>query len=156
MRLERIDGLNDRFSNSGKFDYTFPYLPMASGSAFGFFGGLCDFAEERFACREIARLPQAEAFRLLWEYALFLAEKGISLDLNEIQERLALDFLLGETRRLPTFLHTETVSADEKYRALSSVDVKRRAACETVRFPWLSPRIAIVDRVGKTVEITDF
>jgi hypothetical protein len=129
---------------------------MASGSAFGFFDGLCDFAEERFACREIARLPQAEAFRLLWEYALFLAENGTSLDLNEIQERLALDFLLGETRRLPTFLHTETVSADEKYRALSSVDVKRRAACETVRFPWLSPRIAIVDRVGKTVEITDF
>ena len=31
MRLERIDGLNDRFSNSGKFGYTFPYLPMASG-----------------------------------------------------------------------------------------------------------------------------
>ena len=153
MRLERIDGLNDRFSNSGKFDYAFPYLPIASGSPFGFFDGLCDFAEERFACREIARLPQTEAFRLLWEYASFLAEKGISLDLNEIQQRLAMDFLLGETRRLPPFLHTETVSADEKYRALSTVDVKRRAACETVRFRWLSPHIAIVDRVGKTVEI---
>jgi hypothetical protein len=68
--------MNDRFSNSGKFEYTFPYLPIASGSPFGFFDGLYDFAAERFACKEIARLPQAEAFRLIWEYAGFLAEKG--------------------------------------------------------------------------------
>jgi radical SAM superfamily enzyme YgiQ (UPF0313 family) len=153
MRLERIDGLNDRFSNSGKFGYTFPYLPIASGSPFRFFDGLCDFAEERFSCREIARLPQTEAFRLVWEHASFLVKKGASLDLNEIQQRLALDFLLGETRRLPPFLHTDTVGAEEKYAALSSVDVKRRASCETVRFPWLSPHVAIVDRIGKTVEI---
>ena len=152
MRLERIDGLNDRFSNSGKFDFTFPYLPKAVGSPFRFFDGLCDFAEEKFSCREIARLPQAEAFRLLWEYACRLSEDGCALDLNEIRERLAMDFLLGETRRLPPFLHTHTVSAEEKYVVLSAVEVKRRAACETVRFPWLSEKIAIVDRVGKTVE----
>ena len=152
MRLERIDGLNDRFSNSGKFEYTFPYLPKTCPSAFGFFDGLCDFAEERFACKEIARLPQAEAFRLLWEYANFIHETEKTLPLEEIRERLALDFLLGETRRLPLFLHTSTVSDEEKYRALSSVDAKYRAACEAVRFPWLSEKIAIVDRVRKTVE----
>lgn len=152
MRLERIDGLNDRFSNSGKFDYTFPWLPMASGSPFGFFDGICDFAEEKFGCREIARLPQVEAFRLLWEYASLLTGKGAAIDLDELKQRLALDFLIGETRRLPPFLHTETVSAEEKYRALSAVEAKRRPACEAVRFPWLSPDIAIVDRVGKTVE----
>ena len=151
MRLERIDGLNDRFSNSGKFEYTFPYLPKICGSPFGFFDGLCDFAEERFACKEIARLPQTEAFRLLWEYADFINGTKKSLPLQEIRERLAMDFLLGETRRLPPFLHTETVSAEEKYRALSSVDAKYRAACETVHFPWLSDRIAIIDRVRKTV-----
>ena len=117
-----------------------------------FFDGLCDFADVRFSCREIARLPQAEAFRLLWEYACHISEDGRALDLNEIRERLAMDFLLGETRRLPPFLHTHTVSAEEKYAALSTVEVKRRAACETVRFPWLSEKIAIVDRVGKTVE----
>ena len=152
MRLERIDGLNDRFSNSGKFEYSFPYLPKICGSPFGFFDGLCDFAEERFACKEIARLPQTEAFRLLWEYANFINDTIKPLPLKEIRERLALDFLLGETRRLPSFLHTETVSAEEKYRALSSVDAKYRAACETVCFPWLSDRIAIVDRIRKTVE----
>ena len=89
---------------------------------------------------------------MLWEYACRLSEDGCALDLNEIRERLAMDFLLGETRRLPPFLHTHTVSAEEKYVALSAVEVKRRAACETVRFPWLSEKIAIVDRVGKTVE----
>lgn len=155
MRLERIDGLNDRFSNSGKFAYTFPYLPKAAGSPFRFFDGLCDFADERFGCREIARLPQTEAFRLLWEYASLLCEQGVPLPLNEVRERLAMDFLLGETRRLPPFLYTQTVSPEEKYRALSSVEAKRRPACETVRFPWLSPHIAIVDRVGKTVEIPE-
>ena len=152
MRLERIDGLNDRFSNSGKFAYTFPYLPKVCGSPFGFFDGLCDFAEARFACREIARLPQAEAFRLLWEYAEYVNGTEKRLPMEEIRQRLALDFLLGETRRLPPFLHTETVSAEEKYRALSSVEAKYRPACEAVRFPWLSERIAIADRVRKTVE----
>lgn len=152
MRLERIDGLNDRFSNSGKFEYSFPYLPKICGSPFSFFDGLCDFAEERFSCKEIARLPQTEAFRLLWEYANFINETKKILPLEEIRERLAMDFLLGETRRLPSFLHTETVSAEEKYRVLSSVDAKYRAACETVRFSWLSDRIAIVDRIRKTVE----
>ena len=155
MRLERIDGLNDRFSNSGKFDRTFPYLPKACGSPFGFFEEICDFAEERFSCKEIARLPQTEAFRLLWEYAVYLNETKKTLPLEEIRERLALDFLLGETRRLPPFLHTETVSAEEKYRVLSSVEAKFRPACETVRFPWLSDRIAIVDRVRKTVEFSE-
>ncbi len=152
MRLERIDGLNDRFSNSGKFEYSFPYLPKICGSPFGFFDGLCDFAEERFSCKEIARLPQTEAFRLLWEYANFINETEKILPLEEVRERLSMDFLLGETRRLPPFLHTVTVSAEEKYRALSSVDAKYRAACEAVHFSWLSERIAIVDRIRKTVE----
>ncbi len=153
VRLERIDGLNDRFSNSGKFEYTFPYLPQVSGSPFAFFDGICDFAEKHFSCKEIARLPQTEAFRLLWEYANLINETKKTLPLEEIRERLALDFLLGETRRLPPFLHTQTVSTEEKYRVLSSVDAKYRAACETVRFSWLSERIAIVDRVRKTVEL---
>ncbi len=153
MRLEAIDGMNDRFSNSGKFEYTFPYLPIASGSAFGFFDGLYDFAAERFSCKEIARLPQAEAFRLIWEYANHLTEKGILLDLTEIKQRLALDFLLGETRRLPPFLHTETVSREEKEEVLSRIEPQRRAGCEVVRFPFLSERCAVADRVNRKIEI---
>jgi hypothetical protein len=144
-RLHAIDAMNDRFSNSGKFDHTFPYLPLASGSAFGFFDGLCAFAEERFSCTEIARLPQTEAFRLVFEYAKTLA----SVNIEEVRERLALDFLLGETRRLPEFLHTQTVSAEEKREILTRVPANIRAGCEVVRFPWLSETPVIVDRVGR-------
>lgn len=152
MRLETIDGFNDRFSNSGKFDYTFPYLPIASGSAFGFFDGLYDFAAEQFACHEIARLPQAEAFRMIWEYANSLAEKGNPLDLTQIKQRLALDFLLGETRRLPPFLHTQTVTAEEKTEILSHIEPQRRAGCEVVKFPWLSDGFVIIDRIERNIQ----
>ncbi len=155
MRLEMIDGLNDRFSNSGKFTYTFPYLPLASGSAFGFLDGLLDFCESHFYLKEIAKMPQADAFRLIWEYANALTQNGTPLDLKQIKERLALDFLLGETRRLPPFLHTETITAEEKMSVLSAVEASRRSACEAIRFSWLSEKTVIVDRVRRTVTVSD-
>ncbi len=151
MRLEAIDGLNDRFSNSGKFDYTFPYLPLASGSPFGFFDGLLDFEKAHFSCQEISRLPQADAFRLIWEYAQALFDQGKLSDLTEIQQRLALDFLLGETRRLPPFLQTNTVGKEEKAEILSHIEPQRRAGCEVVRFPWLSDGFVIVDRIERKI-----
>ena len=144
-RLHAIDAMNDRFSNSGKFDHTFPYLPLASGSAFGFFDGLRAFAEEKFSCTEIARLPQTEAFRLIFAYAQTLA----NVNIEEVRERLALDFLLGETRRLPEFLHTHTISAEEKREILTRVPANIRAGCEVVRFPWFAETPVIVDRVGR-------
>ena len=145
IKLHAIDALNDRFSSSGKFAYTFPYLPLASGSAFGFFEGLRVFAETHFSCREISKLPQMEAFRLIFEYAKTIED----INFEEIRQRLALDFLLGETRRLPDFLHTDTVSAEEKREMLFHVPANIRAGCEVVRFPWLSENAVIVDRVGR-------
>ena len=144
-RLHAIDAMNDRFSNSGKFLYTFPYLPLASGSAFTFFDGLVAFADKNFDCREIARLPQVEAFRLVFEYASALD----GIDIEEVRQRMALDFLMGETRRLPVFLHTETVTPEEKREVLSRVPAGIRPGCEVVRFPWLSDAPVIVDRVGR-------
>lgn len=153
MRLDGIDGLNDRFSNSGKFAYTFPYLPLSCGSAFAFFDGLGTFMTEHFSCTEIARLPQAEAFRLVWEYALRLSEQGTLLDTEEIRGRLALDFMLGETRRLPPFLVTHTVTEEERDAVLSQLPPAVRAGCEIVRFPFLSQNPAVVDRVGRKVTV---
>lgn len=150
MRLEAIDAVNDRFSNSGKFSYTFPFLPLASGSAFGFFEGLCDFLKDRFHLTEIKRLPQAEAFRLIYEYA-----ETQGLPMKEIKERLALDFLLGETRRLPPFLVTKTVDNEEKMRVLAEVHPSQRPACEVVRFDFLSAHPAVIDRVRRTVTIME-
>ncbi len=151
MRLHAIDEMNDRFSNSGKFQYTFPRLPLAHGSAFAFFEGLCEFASTRFGTREIAKLPQAEAFRLIWEYALTLG----TVNTDEIRERLALDFLLGETRRLPPFLHTKTLGDDDAKELLSRVPPSDRAACVAVRFPWLSEKPVVVNRVKRTVRVVD-
>lgn len=150
MRLEAIDALNDRFSGSGKFANTFPFLPLESGSAFQFFEGLSAFLTERFHCKEIKRLPQTEAFRLVYEYAV-----SVGLPEKETRERLALDFLLGETRRLPPFLHTETVGSEERGQVLSEVHPSVRSACEVVRFGFLSEHPAVIDRVRKTVTIMD-
>ncbi len=146
-RLHAIDALNDRFSNSGKFTYTFPYLPLASGSAFRFFDGLRAFCEETFHYQEISKLPQVEAFRLIFEYAKTLP----NIDMEMITQRLSLDFLLGETRRLPDFLHTQTVSAEEKHEMLSHVPAKLRAGCEVVRFPFLGEEMCVVDRVNREI-----
>ncbi len=147
MRLHGIDELNDRFSCSGKFRYTFPYLPLASGSAFAFFEGLLADARERLGVSEIARLPQTEAFRLVFEYASTLD----GVDTEQVRQRLALDFLLGETRRLPPFLHTQTVNEAEKRTLLAAVPAAERAACEVVNFPWLADGPMVVNRVRRTV-----
>lgn len=71
------------------------------------------------------------------------------MNIEEVRERLALDFLLGETRRLPDFLHTQTVSAEEKRDVLTRVPANIRAGCEVVRFPWFAETPVIVDRVGR-------
>ena len=147
MRLHEIDELNDRFSNSGKFGYTFPWLAKISGSPFRFFEGLSDFAKSHFGVREIARLAQADAFRLLWEYASSLG----TVPMEELRERLALDFLLGETRRLPPFLHTDTVRDEESRAYLSRIPAAERAACTVVRFPWLSENPVTVNRIRREI-----
>ncbi len=146
VRLHRIDGMNDRFSGSGRFVYTFPYLPLASGSAFHFFDGLCEFAK-REGYAEAKQIPQTEAFRLVLDYAKTLP----AVDAEEVKGRLMLDYLLGETRRLPTFLHMATVTEEEKREALSRVSPHLRAGCEAVKFPFLGDGIRIVDRVNRII-----
>ncbi len=144
--LHAIDDMNDRFSNSGKFAFTFPWLPMAKGSPFHFFEGLVDFAERQFACREIAKLPQAEAFRLLLCYA-----ETLGVDMKETKARLTLDFLLGETRKLPLFLREETISEEEKRALLMQVSPEKRSGCEVVRADFLSSSPIIIDRIGRKI-----
>ncbi len=146
-RLHRIDALNDRFSNSGNFRFTFPWLPLASGSAFRFFEGLHAFAGESFGVQELSKLAQAEAFRLIMEYAMTLD----GVDIHETKQRLALDFLLSETRRLPSFLSTQTVSADQKREVLSHVPAGIRAGCEVVCFSFLGEAPRVIDRISRKI-----
>lgn len=151
MRLSDIEGMLERLSNSGKFSYTFPYLPMVFGSPFAFFEGLCTFARERFGTASIARIGQTEVFRLVMNFAEESARRGVPISAEEIRERLAIDYMLGETRRLPPFLMTHTVSEEEKTYILATVPAGMRSGCEVVRFPFLSPEPVIIDRVRKMI-----
>lgn len=151
MRLEGIESLVERFSNSGKFSYTFPYLPLAFGSAFDFFDRLCRFMEEAFGQKEISRLSQTEAFRLIMTFAEEASQNGISLDIRQIKERLALDFLLGESRRLPSFLSEVLAATEEKARYLSEIPAYQRASSEVVRLGFLSDMPVVVNRAEHRV-----
>lgn len=148
MRLKSVEALLERFSNSGKFPYTFPYLPCRCGSAFAFFTGLASFMEEAFLCDEVARLSQAEAFRLILDYAGQLEKSGAPVRREEIRERLMLDFLLGERRRLPPFLAAEPVPEEEKRRLLAAVPVSVRAGCEVVRCRFVKEGFFLADRAA--------
>lgn len=73
------------------------------------------------------------------------------LDVRQIKERLALDFLLGESRRLPPFLSAVLVTAEEKARYLSEIPVYQRASSEVVRLTFLSDAPVVVDRAEHRV-----
>ena len=158
-RLRAIEGLLERFSNSGKFPYTFPYLPLCGKSAFAFFSGLAAFAAETFRCDDISRLSQAEAFRLILDYAEKLEKEGAPICREEVRERLMIDFLLGERRRLPPFLASVPVTDKERERALSSVPWQARAGCEVVRCRFMGDGLLVVDRAAgaliRTSDIAD-
>ena len=124
---------------------------MVFGSPFAFFEGLCTFARERFGTASIARIGQTEVFRLVMKFAEESARRGVPISAEEIRERLAIDYMLGETRRLPPFLMTHTVSEEEKTYILATVPAGMRSGCEVVRFPFLSPEPVIIDRVRKMI-----
>jgi len=151
-RLKLTDELNDRFSNSGCFGSTFPWLPLAYGSAFRFFERFGEFFEERYGKHhDLAKLSQVSAFLLVLEFA-----GSVMDDISEVRARLALDFLLHETRKLPHEL-AEGVIAPESAKAeiLMSVPKHERAACEAVYLPFKSENYIIVNRKNKTLKETE-
>lgn len=149
IQLEKIEGMVERFSNSGKFSYTFPYLPLSCGSAFSFFCRLVKFFEERFGTCEISKLSQTDAFFLILSFSSEIARENPAVDTEQIRERLSLDFLLGEKRRLPSFLSVGTVSQKERKHILMRIPVHERAGCEVVRYRFLGGMPMIVDRNGR-------
>lgn len=151
-KLKLIDELNDRFSNSGCFCNTFPWLPLVYGSAFRFFEKLGEFFEAKYGRHhDIAKLSQVSAFLLVLEFAASVME-----DAGEVRARLALDFLLHETRKLPHEL-AEGVIAPESMKAelLITVPKHERAACEAVYLPFKSENYIIVNRKNKTLTETE-
>ena len=151
-KLKLTDELNDRFSNGGCFRATFPWLPLAYGSAFEFFEKFGEFFEEKHGRHhDLSKLSQVSAFLLVLEFA-----EKVMPDTAEVRARLALDFLLHETRKLPHEL-AEGVLAPESVKAelLAAVPKHERAACEAVYLPFKSDKYIIVNRKNKTLTETE-
>ena len=152
QRLKLIDELNDRIGNSGTFANTFPYLPIAYGDPFEFFERFGDFFEEKFGHHyDLSKVSQVNTFLLVLEFA-----KSVMADVREVQARLALDFMMRETRKLPREL-SEGVLAPESKREeiLLAVPKYERASCEAAMLPFVSDRYVIVNRKNKTIIETE-
>ena len=151
-KLKLTDELNDRFSNSGCFAGTFPWLPLKYGSAFEFFEKLGEFFEGKYGHHhDLSKLSQVNAFLLVNEFA-----SAVMADTGEVRARLALDFLLHETRKLPHEL-AEGVLAPESVKAelLLAVPKHERTSCEAVILPFKSEKYIIVNRKTKTLVETE-
>ncbi len=151
-KLKLTDELNDRFSNSGCFGNTFPWLPLAYGSAFEFFEKFGAFFEQKYGRHhDLSKLSQVSAFLLVLEFS-----ESVMPDASEVRARLALDFLLRETRKLPHEL-AEGVLAPEsaKTELLAAVPKHERAACEAVYLPFKSEKYIIVNRKNKILTETE-
>lgn len=150
-KLSLTDELCDRFSNSGKFQYTFPYLPLEYGNAFEFFEKFGEFFEEKCGTRDISKVSQPNAFLLVWNFA-----KSVMADAGEAKARLCLDFLLGETHRVPAEFAEGVLAAGAlKDELLSNIPRSERGACEVVKLPFVSEKYIIVNRKNKTLTETE-
>jgi hypothetical protein len=91
------------------------------------------------------------AFLLVLEFA-----GTVMADTADVRARLALDFLLHETRKLPHEL-AEGVLAPERCKAelLDGVAKHERAVCEAVYLPFMSENYIIVNRKNKTLTETE-
>ncbi len=97
-RLHEISDLLERYRDGGKFDLTLDYTISHVGSPFGFFSGLCDYIAKNDG-RQIRRIGQNDAYRLLFGYAVGL--DGIAAD--ELEGRLHEDYSIHEVRKAPHF-----------------------------------------------------
>ena len=100
QRLAHIAEVLDRYLESGRFAHALWYLEPLMHSPFSFWEGLSLYLEERDT-RPLQRISQPDAFRYLLEYA---KEKMENVDLSQLKEMLAADFLQHENKNPPTFL----------------------------------------------------
>lgn len=150
-KLSLTDELCERFSNSGKFKNTFPYLPLAYGDAFEFFERFGEFFEKKYTTRDISKLSQPNAFLLVLDFA-----KSIMSDVDEVRARLCLDFMLGENHKVPQEIAEGILLTGENKNAiLLNIPKNERANCEVARLPFISDKYIIINRKNKTLTETE-
>ena len=151
-RLKLTDELNDRLSNGESLRNTFPWLPLEYGNPFEFFERLSEFFEEKYGKHhDLAKLSQVNVFLLVLEFA-----KKALPDAGEARARLALDFLLHETRKLPHELAEVVIPCESlKAELLLLVPKHERASCEVAYLPFKSENYIIINRKTKTLIETE-
>ena len=152
QKLSLIDEISDRISNSESFRHTFPWLPLAYGDAFEFFEKFGEFFENKYGKHhDIAKVSQVGTFLLVLEFA-----ESLMSDVSEVRARLALDFALHETRKLPHELAEGVIPAESvKAELLTAVPKHERANCEVLRLPFMCDEYIIVNRKTKTLIKTE-
>ncbi len=96
--LEDIAALLKRYYESGHFCHSLGCALSYIDSPFKFYEGLAHYIKEKDG-RPITAIGQADAYRLFYEYSLYLgAEK------EKMKSVMAEDFRSAEIRRLPDFL----------------------------------------------------
>lgn len=96
-RLSRISDLLDRFYSSGRFERELNYAVRLVPSPFGFYERLLEHLEKSDG-RDIRKLSQVDAFRLLYRYVSTFLTKA---ELEIFEEKMHDDFAAHEARRLP-------------------------------------------------------
>ena len=100
QRLAHIAEVLDRYLESGRFAHALWYLEPLMHSPFSFWEGLSLYLEEHDT-RPLQRISQPDAFRYLLEYA---KERMENVDLSQLKQMLAADFLQHENKNPPIFL----------------------------------------------------
>ena len=96
-RLSQISDLLDRYYSSGKFARCLDFAVRLSKSPFDFYEGLKNFIANNDG-REIRKLSQTDAFRVLYGYVRgFMSKK----DAEQFEALMHVDFSEHEARRMP-------------------------------------------------------
>lgn len=99
-RLSNIAETLERYRESGKFEESLHFICRQINSPFSFYEGLTDYIQKRDG-RRLQKISQADAYRLLYEYA---SEVLPGEDMEAFSEVLHRDFRCHEVRKAPGFM----------------------------------------------------
>lgn len=98
--LEKISFLLERYRESGRFDSCLDYAVRHHTSPFGFYLEFQEYISKSDG-REIHKISQFDAYRLLYEY---IKPRLTESEIAEFEHKMHTDFSQNESRKTPHFL----------------------------------------------------
>lgn len=96
-RLSQIADLLDRYYSSGRFEKCLGLAVKQAESPFDFYDRFLDFIVQNDG-REVRKLSQTDAFRMLYLYGISFIESGLA---EEFERLMHEDFSTHEARKMP-------------------------------------------------------